>query len=217
MSGFGIEYWQENYSEPSTMDCIGNAKQHVEYMQAVFALEHIDISSIIDLGFGYGYLFQKAMKAFIPFKACGVEPSTYAFDKARARKLKPVESTNLKLHNESIDQWCARSDSNKNQYDLGICTSVFQYLTNEQLDFIIPVLSRRIKYLYLTVPTDKELEKQVTDLNFYDRFALRRPRSYYHKKMKGHFVNVGNKIWESQFYFDEETTFFSDLVYRGGE
>lgn len=217
MSGFDEEYWKANYSEPETMDGIGNAKQHVDFMQATFALEHIDISSIIDLGFGYGHLFQKAMKAFIPYKACGIEPSTFAFEKASQRKLKPVESTTLKLYNESLDQWCARADSSQNQFDLGICTSVFQYLTNEQLDFIIPTMSRRIKYLYLTVPTDKELDKQVTDLDFYDRYALKRPRSFYHKKMKGHFVNVGNKVWESQFYFDEETTFFSDLVYRGEE
>lgn len=217
MAEFGEEYWKENYSEPETMDCIGNAKQHVEYMRAAFALEHIDISSIIDLGFGYGYLFQKAMKVFIPYKACGVEPSTYAFNKARRRKLKPVESTNLKLYNESIEKWCTRSDSTRNQFDLGICTSVFQYLTNEQLEFIIPVLSRRIKYLYLTVPTDKELDKQVTDLKFHDRFALRRSRNYYHKIMKGKFVNVGNKIWESKFYHNIDSTFFSDLVYRGEE
>ncbi len=214
MSGFGKDYWNENYSEPNTMDCIGNAKQHVNYMKAVFELEHIDISSVIDFGFGYGYLFQKVLKTFIPFKACGIEPSSFAFKKASKRKLKPVESTNLKLYQESLEQWCQRSDSGQNQYDLGICTSVFQYLTNEQLDFIIPILSRRVKYLYLTVPTDKELGKQVSDLDFYDRFALKRPRDFYFKKMKSYFTNVSSKVWESNFYFNEETTFFSDLVYR---
>ena len=214
MGGFTKEYWDENYSEPKTMDCIGNATEHAKYLKSVFALEHIDISSIIDFGFGLGHLFQKTMKTFLPYKACGIEPSSYAFEKATKRKLKPVESTKLKLYQESIEQWCGRSDSSKNQYDLGICTSVFQYLTNEQLDFIIPILSQRVKYLYLTVPTDKELDKQVSELDFYDRFALKRPRDFYYKKMKGHFTCVSNKVWESNFYFNEETTFFSDLVYR---
>ena len=217
MTGFGAEYWRENYSEPETMDCIGNAKQHVEYLQAAFALEHIDISSILDLGFGYGYLFQKAMKAFIPYKACGIEPSLHAFDKARKRKLKPVDSTNLKLYNESIEDWCNRSDSKQNQFDLGICTSVFQYLTEEQLETIVPVMGRRIKYLYLTVPTDKELDRQITELDFCDKYALRRSRNFYQNILSKNFINVGNKIWESKYYFNEESSHFSDLLYRYGE
>lgn len=214
MKTFEKDYWDQNYAEPMTMDCIGNAKDHVRYLQAFMTLEQVDVSSIIDFGFGYGYLFQKALKAFIPYKACGIEPSKYAFDKGRARKLKPVESTKLELLNESIMDWCQRKDAKKLRFDLGICTSVLQYIPKKELEEILPVIAKRVKYLYLTVPTDIELDKQIEDLNFHDTYALRRSRKFYREIIGKHFTNISSKIWESKSYFNEETTLFTDLLYR---
>ena len=214
MKSFTKEYWDKNYSDPKSMDCIGNAKQHTKYLKSFFELELIDISSIVDFGFGYGYLFQQMMKEFIPYKACGIEPSKFAFDKARSRKLKPVDSTNLKLYNEDLFKWCNRADNKNTRFDLGICTSVFQYIEDERLNEIIPVMSRRVKYLYLTVPTDKELDRQIEDLDFKDEYAIRRSRAFYKKILSKHFTNISSKIWESKYYFDEEKTLFTDLLYR---
>lgn len=211
---FDSEYWKQNYSEPETMDGIGNAKQHVNYLKSFFELELVDVSSVIDFGFGYGYLFQKMLKAFLPYKACGLEPSTFAFDKARSRKLRPVESMKLELLNESIEAWCARKESKKHRYDLGICTSVFQYLPDENLEKILPIMAQRVKYLYLTVPTDKELDRQISDLDFKDTYALRRSREYYREVIGKHFTNISSKLWESKHYFDEESTLFTELLYR---
>lgn len=211
---FQKDYWDQNYSDPSTMDCIGNARQHCAYMKAFFELELIDISSVIDFGFGYGYLFQKVLKTFIPYKAWGIEPSQYAFDKARKRKLQPVESTKLQLTNESLQQWCKRKSNPKLRFDLGLCTSVLQYIDDQDLDFVLSVMSQRVKYLYLTVPTDKELDFQIETLNFDDTFALRRSRKFYRDKIGKCFTNISSKIWESKFYFNEDTTLFSDLLYR---
>ena len=89
METFEKEYWSKNYSQPQSMDGIGNAKDHADYLKTFMRLEMVDVTSVIDLGFGYGYLFQKVMKAFLPYKACGIEPSKLAFNKARQRKLKP--------------------------------------------------------------------------------------------------------------------------------
>ena len=214
MKSFEKEYWDYNYSDPSTMDGIGNAKDHVNYLKAFLELEMVDVSSIIDLGFGYGYLFQKMLKAFIPYKACGVEPSLLAFNKTRARKLKPVESTKLELLNESIQQWCNRTDSKKLSFDLGLCNSVFQYIPDKELKEIIPVLSKRIKYLYLTVPTDIELDRQIEELEFNDTYAIRRSRELYRKILSKHFTNISSKLWESKYHFNEESTLFTDLLYR---
>jgi hypothetical protein len=214
MKSFEKEYWDHNYSDPSTMDGIGNAKDHVNYLKSFLELEMVDVSSIIDLGFGYGYLFQKMMKAFIPYKACGVEPSLLAFNKARARKLKPVESTKLELLNESIQDWCNRTESKKLSFDLGLCNSVFQYIPDNELKEIIPILSKRIKYLYLTVPTDMELDKQIEDLEFNDTYAIRRSREFYRKILSKHFTNISSKLWESKYHFNEESTLFTDLLYR---
>lgn len=211
---FTKEYWDQNYSQPSTMDCIGNAKEHANYIHAFFTLELIDISSIIDFGAGYGHLFQKCLKKFIPYKACAIEPSDYAFLKLKKKKLKPVDSTNLSLFNESLQEWVIRKESNKVRFDLGICTSVFQYLTKEELELVIPIMATRVKYLYLTVPTDKELDRQIDDLDFHDQYALRRSRKFYQNLLSKHFTNISSKIWESKKYFDEETTLFTDLLYR---
>jgi len=214
MKDFDKQYWDKNYSEPKTMDCIGNSKQHINYIKSVFELELIDISSIVDFGFGYGYLFQGLLKKFLPYKALGIEPSKYAFEKARSRKLKVVESMKLNLLNEDLLSWCHREDSKRNQFDLGICTSVFQYLSEEELKEIIPIISRRVKYLYLTVPTDIELKRQIEELSFKDEYAIHRPRDFYRNLLEKNFSNVSSKIWESKFYFNEETTLFTDLLYR---
>jgi hypothetical protein len=210
---FDKTYWEANYSEPETMDGIGNAKEHVRYLKSLFELEKIDISSIIDLGFGYGHLFKSMMKAFVPYKACGIEPSEYAYKRALRKKLKPVESTKLKLYNESILDWCKRSDK-KESYDLGICTSVLQYLNEKELEEVLPIMSKRIKYLYLTVPTDKELERQVDELEFNDKYAKSRSRDFYHKIISRHFTVVSNRLLESKHHFSEDDSFFTDLFYR---
>lgn len=211
---FEKKYWDANYSQPKTMDCIGNAKQHVDYLKSFLALEFVDVSSVIDLGFGMGFLFQKVLKAFLPYKAWGLEPSEYMFSKADVNKMRPVESTKLMLTQESLEQWCRRAESKKLSFDLGLCTSVFQYIESEELDYCVAIMSKRIKYLYLTVPTDKELKRQREDLNFHDEYAISRSRNFYHKLMKPYFTNVGNKVWESKYHFDESNTHFSDLVYR---
>lgn len=57
-------------------------------------------------------------------------------------------------------------------FDLGCCTSVFQYLTEPQLAFIIPVLAERCRFLYLTVPTDIELGRQAGEVGFCFLFLL---------------------------------------------
>lgn len=196
-----------------SMDGIGNAREHARYLKAFLAIEHVDISSIIDLGFGYGHLFREMMKAFIPHKAVGIEPSPFAFKKAKIDKLKPVESTDLKLYQEDLLTWI-RTERKKNQFDLGICTSVFQYLSDKELKEIIPVLSKRIKFLYLTVPTNIELGRQVSELEFKDEYAIHRTREQYQKLLRPHFTFISGRVLESKHFFNEETTSFTDLLYR---
>jgi len=48
MTNFDKKYWDQNYSDPMSMDGIGNAKDHVNYLKAFLKIEHVDISSIID-------------------------------------------------------------------------------------------------------------------------------------------------------------------------
>ena len=214
MTVFDKSYWDKNYSEPMTMDGIGNAKDHARYLKSFLAIEHVDISSVVDLGFGYGHLFREMLKTFIPHRAVGIEPSPYAFKKAKIDKLRPVETTDLKLFQEDLLTWCKTDHKKNNVFDLGLCTSVFQYLSDKDLKTIIPILARRIRFLYLTVPTDLELGRQVSELEFKDEYAIHRTREQYQKLIRPHFTFVSSRVLESKTFFDEESTPFTDLLFR---
>lgn len=213
MTKFDKTYWDKNYSDPMSMDGIGNAKEHTKYLESFLKIEHVDISTIVDLGFGYGHLFREMLKTFKPYRAVGIEPSPFAFKKAKPDKLRPVPSTDLKLYEEDLITWC-RTTRKDNKFDLGICTSVFQYLSDKDLKEVIPVLAKRIKFLYLTVPTNVELGRQVSELEFKDEYAIHRSREKYQKLLRPHFTFISSRILESKHHFDEESTHFTDLLYR---
>lgn len=213
MTVFDKTYWDKNYADPMSMDGIVNARDHARYLKSFLAIEHVDISSIVDLGFGYAHLFREMNKTFIPHTAVGIEPSPYAFKKAKPDKLRPVESTDLKLYQEDIKTWC-RTERKNNKFDLGICTSVFQYLTDKEIKEVLPVLAKRIKFLYFTVPTNIELGRQVSELEFKDEYAIHRTRDKYQRLIRPHFTFISSRILESKSYFNEETTPFTDLLFR---
>ena len=212
--GFTKEYWDKNYYEPEEMDGIANAGVHAKYLKAFFDIEYIDISSVIDFGFGLGHLFEEVLKEFMPYKAVGIEPSEHAFNIVKERGISPIESTNLKLQQMDLYSWCQKNKEKKKRYDLGICTSVFQYLSDEVIVEVLPVLADKVKYLYFSVPTDLELERQVSDLEFKDEYALHRKQKKYLKFLKPHFSVVGARLLESKVHFNEEDTLLTDLLFR---
>lgn len=213
-SGFSKEYWEVNYADPEEMDNIVNAKEHAAYMKAIFALEYVDVSTVIDLGFGLGILFKEVLKAFNPYLACGIEPSKHAFDLVSKKKLAPVESTKLLLENVDLVTWATKEMKKEKTFDLGLCTSVFQYLTDEEIEIVMPVLAKRIRYLYFSVPTNLELKRQVSDLEFKDEYAIHRTREKYLKLIRPHFTFISSRLLESKVHFDEESTYFTDLLFR---
>lgn len=212
--GFSKDYWDVNYEEADQMDGIGNVAQHVGYIKNLFGLEYIDISSIVDLGFGLGHLFEALLDEFKPYKAEGIEPSQHAFDIVNKRAINKIESTKFKLHQMDIVSWCKKNEKLKKSYDLGVCTSVFQYLTDDEINYCLPILADRFKYFYLTVPTDKELDRQIEELEFKDEYAIRRSRTKYQRMLKEHFTFISSRLLESKVYFDESDTSFTDLLYR---
>lgn len=212
-SGFKKEYWEKNYSDLEHMDGIGNVKEHVGYMKYLLALEFIDVSSVVDFGFGLGHLFEGVLKEFVPYRAYGIEPSEFAYEQVKKRGISPEKTTKLILKKQGLVDWCLYSEK-VNVFDLGVCTSVFQYLSNEEIKLVLPVLASKVRYLYFSVPTDKELKKQVDDLGFFDEFAISRTRNWYQKQLKKYFTFVSSRMLESKAHFDEESTFFTDLLFR---
>lgn len=194
------------------MDGMGNSKEHAKYLQSFLAIEHIDISTIVDLGFGLGQLFGDILKTFKPHTALGIEPSEYAFKRVKLEKIRPVPSTELQLLPIDLLSWCRIKS--KQKFDLGICTSVFQYIPDRGLKEILPILAKRIKYLYLTVPTDVELKRQALEVDLDDQYALGRTRVKYKRLIQPHFTFISSRVLESKYFFDEESTFFSDQLFR---
>lgn len=222
--GFPDEYWTKNYENPEEMDNIVNAKEHARYMKALFELEYIDINSVIDLGFGLGVLFREVVATFKPYRVCGIEPSNHAFEKVKNKKLTSVQSTQVKLLNIDLLTWANKvndkaNDKLKNKiknefYDLGLCTSVFQYLSDAEIKAVLPVMAQKIRYLYFSVPTDLEYKRQVADHDFKDEYAIHRSKETYLEFLRPHFSIVGSRLLESRVHFNEETSSFTDLLFR---
>ncbi len=212
--GFSKEYWDINYADPEEMDNIVNAKEHADYMKAIFALEYVDVSSVIDLGFGMGILFKEVLKTFNPYMAHGIEPSKHIFDVTSKKKLAPVESTKLVLENIDLVSWAKKTPKKEKTFDLGLCTSVFQYLSDEEISLVLPAMAKRIRYLYFSVPTNLELKRQVSDLEFKDEYAIHRTREKYLKLISPHFTFISSRLLESKVHFDDESTNFTDLLFR---
>lgn len=214
-NGFSKNYWDKNYSEPEEMDGIVNANLHAKYIKHFFEVDYVDVSSVIDFGFGLGHIFEHVLKEFMPFKAHGIEPSDFAYQQVVSRKIKPAPSTKLKLEQKDLVTW-AKEQSNVSDkwFDLGICTSVFQYLSDEEIEMVIPVMAKMTKYLYFSVPTNIELKRQVSDLEFHDEYAISRTRKKYYDFLSKHFTFIGSRILESKYHFNQENTFFTDLLFR---
>lgn len=212
--GFSKEYWEVNYADPEEMDNIINAREHAAYMKAIFALEAVDISSVIDLGFGLGILFEEVMNSFIPYRAHGIEPSKFIYDQVVKRDIRPAESTKLILENTDLVSWAQGIQKRERVFDLGLCTSVLQYLSDDEIKIVMPVLARRVRYLYLSVPTDLELKRQIEDVKFKDEYAIHRTKERYLKLIRPHFTFISSRLLESKIHFDEDSTSFTDLLFR---
>lgn len=214
--GFGEQYWLENYSDLEEMDGIANAKAHANYLKALFDLEYIDISSIVDLGAGLGRIAQEVVRLFKPYRFDAIEPSFFAYKKLSNNwsTIVPIRSTQAKLQQININQWCDQVKKNKMVFDLGLCNSVLQYLSEDELKKAVPLLAKHCRYLYLAVPTSLELKRQRDEIEFNDRFAYRRSKAFYVEILKPHFTFVSARLLESKKYFDSKTTHFSDLLYR---
>jgi hypothetical protein len=213
--GFPKEYWDINYATPNEMDNVVNAKEHAQYIQALFNLEYLEIESVIDLGFGLGFLFAEVLNVFNPYRAYGIEPSAFPYNEVVTRGIAPNDSTKLVLENIDLVTWSQKKDSKAaKNFDLGLCTSVFQYLTDNEIKIILPVMAKRIRYLYFSVPTDIELKRQIEEVDFKDEYAIHRSKEKYFKLISPHFTFISSRMLESKTHFDESTTHFTDLLFR---
>jgi hypothetical protein len=84
-NGFDEEYWNDIYAQPKIMDGVFNVRIHADYLYALFALDGIEIDSILDVGFGLCYLLGAVLDRFKSPHVVGLEPSLHAFDRGQKR------------------------------------------------------------------------------------------------------------------------------------
>jgi trans-aconitate methyltransferase len=206
---FSEDYWKKNYSEPESMDGIVNAKEHANYISSLFRLHEVQIKSMIDLGFGLGHLMREFSQKLNVQKVVGIEPSEFAFNKVKKKAF--IEKKSIKIYQDDIINWLEK-DSRK--YDLGICNSVLQYISDEEIPLVLQKLSEKVRYIYFTVPTDKELNLQEKEHSFIDEYALKRSVEFYRTQIQPHFSIVSSRLLESRHFFNDDNTVFNDLFYR---
>lgn len=207
------QYWNENYAEPDLMDGVYNAKEHLIYIKSIFDLEEVTIKSIVDLGFGLGHIFEQIPHYLKPYKLVGVEPSLSAFNQVSI-KSEVLQGIKFRLYNETIQDWIGRKDRFNQQFDLGICNSVLQYLCDDELSETLDGLAQKVKYLYLSIPTNIEYKRQREEFGFVDQYAYKRSKSFYMKLLKKNYTIVSSRLLESKVYFDDRSSNFSEYLFR---
>jgi len=216
-SGFKKTYWNKNYSEPMEMDNIGNAYEHAQYLKSLFHLEEVAINSIMDFGFGLGHLSLAMGEIFRPRFFYGIEPSLFAYREslkmfAASSKLYVFKPEQFKQMD--LATWAKKSKAKDPVMDLGLCTSVFQYLQDEEIPGIVEAMALKVRYLYFSVPTINEFKRQKEEYDFFDEYAIHRPCDFYRTEMLKHFTIVGNRLLESKVHHNFSTSPFREEFYR---
>ena len=157
------KYWKSLYNEPEFMDGIFNAKQHCLYMRGLFELELIHINRIVEFGCGYGHILKNLISTFHPTTIEVVEPSRSAIELAKKR-IKKTNTSKIKFHQSTIQNWCKKQSTSKKIYDLAVCNSVFQYIPSNQLPRVISLLSKKFRYSSAVIKLDASSATEILTL-----------------------------------------------------
>lgn len=204
LTGFNQDYWR--MYEPvqdASIDGVDNAEEYVNYIKSCLDLAEVDVRSIIDFGFGNGVLFSKILQKFKPKFSLGIEPSAYIYLETKKNKVFKKQNTILKLDKmENVKLF--------QNFQLGICNSVFQYLSDSKVPKMFKKISKKVHYLYFTVPTNSDYSKMKKDLNFEDKYANQRNKEFYLESLKPYFRMVSYNLLESK-SLEEESRFPYEL------
>lgn len=206
--GFGPAYWQTVYADPGHIDGVGNATAHASYLKALFYLDMIPIRTVADFGCGRGELLAALVETFQPERALAVEPSPWALD-----RLVPLtgEGTRVEVIATDLARWCADDHREWTWFDLGVLNSVLQYLSDSEIQPVIATLAHRVRYLYVSVPTDEDYARMRRQTGFEDRWATARSKERYRALLSPHWRFVSSRLLESRRYADGEGSRFDGL------
>lgn len=137
----------------------------------------VRISSVLDVGAGLGYWRDWYASNHPRVKVCSIDVSEHAC---------------AKYHHElrDISMWHP-----SRAFDLVVCQSVLQYLSNSRAEAAIEHLAAATKrVMYFEVPTSSDLkhivDRRSTDFNIYARGG-----EWYRKRLTKHFTHAGAGLW----------------------
>jgi trans-aconitate methyltransferase len=176
MSRFNSSYYPRFYGKDGAHDAerIHHLASAVHHISAWWGLS---ISSVFDIGAGMGMWRDWYRDNHPEVVLRSIDVSEHA-----------CETWGHECRN--IAEWKPRG-----KYDLVICHSVLQYLSNEECEDAIANIAAATRYvLYLELPTKWDFENVVdetgTDLQVYQRSA-----TWYRKRLGEHFRQIGAGLW----------------------
>ncbi|HMV41955.1 MAG TPA: class I SAM-dependent methyltransferase [Leptospiraceae bacterium] len=195
---FNQKYWDEMYAEEegSVIDGIHNAKEHALYAKSILDLGEVKVKSMADLGFGKAILLKEFTKQFRPERIIAIDPSEEAV--SILKKQKWIQSTRHKIYKSTLEKF-----NPKTKVDLGICNSVFQYISTPNIRKTYEKLAGFCKYLYFSVPTKEDYLYMEKELNFVDPYALVRTKKFYLDSLSPYFTIVSHNLLESKILINE--------------
>ncbi|TGL88349.1 class I SAM-dependent methyltransferase [Leptospira congkakensis] len=193
---FDDSYWSDIYGNGLDVDGSYNAKQHAEYLKALFQLMEIPVYKMADFGFGKGILLREMVKTFSPVKVYAVDASKEAFEDLK-KKDWVKRSDKFHLYNESLETF-KLSKLEKEPVELGICNSVIQYLPDSMIPGVLEKIAKYCNYLYFTVPTNEDYTVMKEEMSFSDPYAFSRSKKKYQKWISRDFEIVGYNLLQSK-------------------
>lgn len=201
LSKFNQKYWDSMYAEDdeSIIDGIDNAKEHARYLKSILDLSEVFVESIGDFGFGKGILLREVVKKFKPKQIIAIDPSREANDKLKKQLW--IQKYSCNIEQTTLENF--KESKIKKPLDLGICNSIFQYISNNDVTPAFEKLAQLCKYVYFSVPTKVDYEYMKNELDFIDPYAYVRNKKFYTKAISPYFTIVSHNLLESKIHTKE--------------
>lgn len=193
---FDGSYWSDIYGNGLDVDGSYNAKQHAEYLKALFQLMEIPVYKMADFGFGKAILLREMVKTFSPVIVYAVDASKEAYEDLK-KKDWVKRSDKFHLYHESLET-LKLPKLEKEPVELGICNSVIQYLPDGMIPGVLEKMAKYCNYLYFTVPTNEDYAVMKEEMSFTDPYAFSRSKKKYRKWISRDFEIVGYNLLQSK-------------------
>lgn len=213
MSQFEAKYWKELYGNGLDVDGSFNAKEHSDYLYNLFRLMGIEVSSLVDFGFGQGKLLKTFALKFKPQTILAMDISDTMIDKLTKEKwYKSFADFRIKKVNLlDLSPEFPKKVSNLTFFELGILNSVLQYIPVPAIPALLESIARNCRYLYITVPTKEDYMVMKKEFDFSDPYANKLAKKKLRTLLSRDFEFVSFNLLQSKWFTEPA---FREEIFR---